>query len=79
MSWTTPIGDARTNLAARHHQERVQAAQAKARIALETGNADPHPNDARTWRGGGDSRYRIPTIGLNTGAIPGTIPHNLAH
>jgi hypothetical protein len=79
MSWKTPIGDARTNLHARHHHEHVQAAQTKARIALETGTTEQHPNHPRPLPGDPIRLRGIPVLveGGIGGAITGTRPDTI--
>lgn len=53
----------------RHAQEAVRAARAQARIALDVGTVDPHPNDARMALPGDPWRLRgIPVIGVHGGA-----------
>ncbi len=49
----------------RHRDEQERAARRVRRM-----DAEP----PRTETAGGDSRFRVPTIGLNSGHIPGTRP-----
>jgi hypothetical protein len=62
----------------RHHQERVHAAQVMAKIALEVGGVERHPNDERGALPGDPARLRgLPMIGVRggyPGAIRGTRP-----
>lgn len=54
----------------RHIAEQANSDRCKKILAREIGvEQKPTPKDA-----GGDDRYRIPTIGLNRGAIPGSSP-----
>lgn len=62
----------------RHHQERVAAAQARVRIARETGSVDPHPNAPRGAPGDPQRLRGIPVLARGIGsAIPGTNPANV--
>lgn len=74
MSWKTPIGTARLNIALRRHEDAQEHARLMARIALETSDipirvtSNRPAGDERTLRG-------IPAIGRSvSGAIPGTAP-----
>lgn len=65
----------------RHAQEAQQAARAQARIALDVGTVDPHPNDARKALPGDPWRLRgIPVVGVHGGVgggMRGTRPNAL--
>lgn len=59
----------------RNYQERVAAAQTRARIALESGSVAPHPNNPRALPGDPQRLRGIPVIGHGIGGTsPGTNP-----
>lgn len=75
-SWTQPIGEARTDRAARRSLEATQ--QARQLVAVARGTDAPISAPRTRASAGGDSRSLrgIPAIGRGVaGAIAGTAPH----
>jgi len=66
------------SLARRHAQEAQRVARARAKIALEVGTVDAHPNEARSKFPGDPAALRgLPVVGVRGGfggAIRGSRP-----